>query len=122
MNEMPAIFGLAAGAARHAANRQAVIATNVANADTPGFRARDMAPFSVDDGFAPRRTRPDHMSGPGTAARSYEMRDVAADPNGNSVDLEDQVMRGLEAARMHDRALTVYRSSLDLMRAALGRR
>jgi flagellar basal-body rod protein FlgB len=62
------------------------------------------------------------MSGPGTAARSYEMRDVAADPNGNSVDLEDQVMRGLEAARMHDRALTVYRSSLDLMRAALGRR
>ena len=30
----------------HAAQRQRVIATNVANADTPGYRARDLERFS----------------------------------------------------------------------------
>ena len=35
------IFQLAGGVARHAASRQAVVAQNIANADTPGYRARD---------------------------------------------------------------------------------
>src|SRR5690606_8836086 len=32
----------------HAANRQRVIAMNVANADTPGYRARDLRDFDPD--------------------------------------------------------------------------
>ncbi|CTQ33230.1 Putative proximal rod protein [Jannaschia rubra] len=122
MNEMPAILGLAASAARHAASRQAVIATNVANADTPGFRARDMDAFSPDDGFALRRTSAAHFAGATRTDASHEIRDAGADPNGNTVDLEDQVLRGIEAARVHDRAITVYRSSLDMLRASLGKR
>ena len=49
-------------------------------------------------------------------------RDAPADPNGNSVSLEDQVLRGVEAMRAHDRAIAVYQASLDLMRMSLGRR
>lgn len=122
MNEMPAIFGLASQAAKHAATRQAVIASNVANADTPGFRARDLRPFDISAGTEMRRTQAGHLGGQSDRVRSTELRDMPSDPNGNTVDLEDQILRGIEAARRHDRALTVYKSSLDLMRAALGRR
>ena len=40
------IFQLAGATARHAAARQAVVAQNIANADTPGYRARDVADFA----------------------------------------------------------------------------
>ena len=122
MTEIPDLMRLAAGAARHAASRQATLAANVANADTPGFLARDVDAFSPDDGFALRRADPRHFAGrTGVGAEAHVLRDVPADPNGNTVDLEDQVLRGIDAARAHDRALTVYRSSLDLLRASLGR-
>lgn len=121
MNGMPDIMRLAAGMARHAAARQATIAVNVANADTPGFKARDHAAFSPDDGFALRRTREGHVGAGGSSVEAGVLRGAPADPNGNTVVLEDQVLRGIEAARHHDRALTVYRSALGMMRAGLGR-
>ena len=122
MTEMPDLMRLAARAASHAATRQATIAVNVANADTPGFRARDMAPFSPADGLAMRATRPDHIGSAASAPRSFELRDAPADPNGNNVDLEDQILRGIEAARRHDRAVTIYANALDVMRSSIGRR
>ncbi|WP_255576322.1 MULTISPECIES: FlgB family protein [Jannaschia] len=119
---MPALFSLAAQAAKHAAARQQVIATNVANADTPGYRARDVAPFLVvEDGAALRRSHPGHMAGTPRTARIFEEVGVAADPNGNTVSLQDQILRGIDASRAHNRALTVYQSSLDVLRASLGR-
>ncbi len=122
MTEMPDLMRLAAGAARHAAARQATIATNVVNADTPGFRARDVAPFSPDDGFAMRATRPQHLGATSSAVEPFELRGVPADPNGNTVDLEDQILRGIEASRRHDRAVTIYSNALDMMRASIGKR
>ncbi|WGH80343.1 flagellar basal body protein [Jannaschia ovalis] len=117
------LLGLAAGAARHAAARQATISVNVANADTPGFRARDLAPFDPGgDPFALRQTHPMHLGAGAMAPPSFEISDVAADPNGNTVDLEDQILRGIEAARGHDRAVTIYRGTLDMLRASIGRR
>ena len=47
--------------------------------------------------------------------------DSAVDPNGNSVSLEEQILNGIEAKRQHDRALAVYRSSMNVLRASLGR-
>lgn len=122
-HQMPEILSLAAGAARHAAQRQAVVSVNVANADTPGFKARDLAAFDPDrSDFALRRTRSGHLGEANAGHQINVLRDLPTDPNGNNVDLEDQVLRGIEAARRHDRAVTVYRNALDLMRAALGRR
>ncbi|SFJ42690.1 FlgB family protein [Jannaschia pohangensis] len=122
MNEIPNLLRLAAGTARHAAARQAVIATNVANADTPGFKARDMTSFPNAVEFEMRATRSGHLGVATAEARSFELRDQPADPNGNTVDLEDQILRGIEASRRHDRAITVYQNALDMMRSTLGRR
>ena len=121
--QMPALLSLAASAAGHAAARQAVTARNVVNADTPGFRPSDLTPFAPErGGFEARATRVGHMAG----ADARPWRAVAEkgplDPNGNGVDLETEILRGVDAQRAHDRALTVYRSALDLMRTSLGRR
>jgi flagellar basal-body rod protein FlgB len=55
------VLALASRLAAHAGKRQEVISANVAHADTPGYRARDLADFaeSLDAGapFAARTTR-----------------------------------------------------------------
>jgi flagellar basal-body rod protein FlgB len=122
MTEMPSIFSLAASAARHAAARTSVIASNVANADTPGYQAVDLAPFSPEiGGQTMRRTRPGHL-GVAPAIEGRAERIAMRDPNGNTVTLEDQILRGIDAQRSHNRAVTVYSTALDMLRASLGRR
>ncbi|WP_235962685.1 flagellar basal body protein [Jannaschia marina] len=119
---MPALLRLAGAAAAHAAREASVVAGNVANADTPGYKARALTPFTLDADFALRRSDPRHLAGLTPGSQVQVQRDLASDPNGNTVDLEDQILRGIEAARAHNRAVTVYRNNIELLRAALGRR
>jgi len=122
------VFRLAQAMAAHAGARQTVIARNIANADTPGYAARDIAPFEAvlagrDDGFSLRASRPSHLGTVRAAAPSARPRAGApADPNGNSVALETEMIYAADTARQHDRALAIYRSSLTILRSALGRR
>ena len=46
----------------------------------------------------------------------------AETPNGNSVSLEDQMMRAAEVRQEHDLALGVYTKTLEILRAAVTRR
>jgi flagellar basal-body rod protein FlgB len=122
------VLALASRLAAHAGKRQEVISANVAHADTPGYRARDLAGFagSLDPGapFAARTTRAGHTPF-GADPRGFETREVAAfgaaKPNGNTVSLEDQMMRAADARQAHDLALGVYGKSLDILRAGVGR-
>lgn len=128
MFEKLQIFRMAHAMAQHAGARQSVLARNMANADTPGYAARDVAPFaetySGGGGFAPRATRPGHF-GDTAGGHAVQIRDAAdgqTDPNGNSVSLEQEMLKSVEVKRQHDRALAIYKSSLTVLRAATGRR
>lgn len=119
---------MAAAMTDHAAQRQKVVARNIANADTPGFKAADLEAFadSYRSAAAPmmlRGTRPGHMTDPfWTGGGTRHIVDPAAkSPNGNSVSLEDEMFKMAEIKHDHGQALAVYRSGLDLMRASLGR-
>ncbi len=107
------IFGLADARARHAAARQAQVAQNIANADTPGYRARDIVPF--DEVFRAAGGDANAMS-----MRSIDAGGIEA-PNGNTVSLEQEMVRSVDAQRDHNRALMVYRSAMTVMRTSLGR-
>lgn len=122
------IFQMAHAMAQHAGARQSVLARNIANADTPGYKARDIAPFAESynggGGFAPRATRPGHF-GATAGGHPVEIRaksDSMSDPSGNSVALEQEMLSAVAAKRQHDRALAIYKSSLTVLRAATGRR
>lgn len=119
------LMDMAQAMARHAAQRQNVIAGNVANADTPGYKARDLSSFaeSYRADTSLRGTRAGHIT---EAAARTEARirtePGTASPNGNTVSLEDEMVRGLEVKRQHDLALTIYKTSLGILRTSLGRR
>lgn len=123
-----AVFRMAHAMAEHAGARQTVIARNMANADTPGYAARDIPSFQAvlgaDRGaFGLRATRPTHLGAGG--AQPFPVRErpgAIPDPNGNSVSLETEMIHAADTMRQHNRALAVYRSSLDILRGALGRR
>ncbi len=125
------ILRLAGEVAEHSAQRQGLIAQNVANADTPGYRARDIADFSeiYARGLSPsldmRQTRDGHL-GPLANQVAYRIvEDVplgAEAPNGNTVSLEDQMTRSVGARQMHDLAMGVYSKTLDILRLGLQRR
>ena len=127
MDTKLSLLRLASDLAAHATARQSVIAENIAHADTPGYRARDIPGFAEamnePTGFAPRATRPGHMAYPDQPR--FEPREETAlgaeTPNGNSVSLEDQMVRAAELRSSHEMALGVYRKTMDVLRTGIGK-
>ncbi|EKE43780.1 flagellar basal body rod protein [Oceaniovalibus guishaninsula JLT2003] len=123
------LFRMASAMAGHAADRQRHVAANIANADTPGYRATDLPDFAtvVNDeaGIGPTRmraTRPGHIADtttPGLAAPIR--RDAQPSPNGNTVSLETEMMQAAGIRQQHDTALSIYSAARDIVRASLGR-
>lgn len=120
------IMRMAHGLARHAGTRQDLVARNIANADTPDYRARDVVAFEdmyrSDAGDRMRATRSAHFSasdGVGSF-REFEIAGEAA-PNGNTVSLESEMMRSADVRHQHDMATSIYKTSIDILRTSLGR-
>lgn len=116
---------MAQALAAHAGTRMGVIAQNVAHADTPGYKAQDLAGFAAvwaERGEGMRATRPGHLSDPPRlpAARPFVSGGEEA-PNGNSVSLEGEMVKMAEARQEHEMALAIYRSTSEVIRASLGR-
>lgn len=110
--------------AAHAGARMGVIAKNVANADTPGYRARDVADFAsiYDSGGALRTTRPGHIGAtPGRATPEIVAGSGAEAPNGNDVSLEMEMVKSAAARQDHEMALSIYRATSGVIRASLGK-
>lgn len=113
--------------------RQRVISQNVANADTPGFKPQDLKPFgyhaakaaaggSASDGQAV--TQPGHMqlggstAGAGQAFKTVKTADSETTLDGNSVVLEEEMMKMSDTRMNYDAAVSFYQKSLDLLRTA----
>ena len=129
MHQNLSIFKLAQAMASHAGTRQAVIAQNIAHADTPGYKPYDVAPFSDmiagTTGSNMRATRARHLhaaDAPGAPRVIAAPADGSGSPNGNGVSIEEQMLHAVDAKRQHDRALAIYKSSLGILRTSLGRR
>jgi flagellar basal-body rod protein FlgB len=109
--------------------RQEVLAENVANADTPNYQARDLAPpdFSRDLSVASSvglvRTDPNHIVGQSgdsqfaaDATDRYEIR-----PRGNAVSHEDEMMKMGSNQMDYEAVTSMYTHSLGLIKMALDR-
>jgi flagellar basal-body rod protein FlgB len=127
MFEKLEITAMAQAMSAHAGARLGVIARNVANADTPGYRTQDTGDFaavwqaSSDSGM--RETRAGHVGASGAAAgaEAHVVPGHGA-PNGNTVSLEAEMVKAVDTRQQHDMALAIYRGTSEVMRASLGRR
>lgn len=94
----PYLFALASLQADWLSVRQATLAENIANANTPGFAARDVIPFAATLDTVRMemvRTSAGHMDIPDARAASVQTvrRDGEALHSGNTVDLESEMIK-----------------------------
>ena len=128
-----ALFGLLKGKLGYLNQRQRLISQNVANTDTPGYAARDLKAFSFDEavkaqsapgGVAPVRTSAAHLTGttkPGSVWTSRMTPDSETTLDGNSVVLEEQMLKMAQSRADYDAAVGFYQKSLGLIRLAARR-
>ena len=110
--------------------RQRVLAENVANADTPNYRARDLAPPNFESALTGpsavplARTDPDHIAaaagGEAFANESHLKYEVR--PAGNAVTHEDEMMKVASNQMDFDTVADLYSRSLALIKVAVGSR
>jgi len=109
--------------------RQRVLAENVANADTPDYRARDLAQPDFEHALQSvsltlARTDANHIGGAGGSGSQfaedgklhYEVR-----PRGNAVSHEDEMLKLAGNQMDYDAAASLYTHSLALIKTALGK-
>ena len=104
--------------------RQALLAQNVANANTPGYQPRDVAPFAAalaQQGAALSRTDPRHLAGNATQAGAVRVASSGRAPNGNAVSLEEQLGKVADTASTQELVSNLYHKYQGLFRTALGR-
>ena len=134
MTDLPVLQALKGKLRFHEA-RQKVLAENVANAETPGYAARDIkAPdfFRVavegsgEGGVATAVTSPMHIAAPaignGTPYRAQKVDGYEVTPDGNAVSLEDQMMKVTSNQMDYQTVTSLYQRSLGLLKTAVGKK
>lgn len=113
--------------------RQKLLAENVANADSPGYRPKDLKPFDIllaaqqsgGGGSAQARTNSGHLGGNASSSSGLGSQRAGVfekTQSGNAVNLEDEMMRIAQNNSDYQMAATLYGKSLSYMRIALGKR
>lgn len=112
--------------------RQGLLAENVANAETPGYRGRDLAQYSFADrqaglssaSITTVATQPMHFSvssSEGGAFGAQRMANFEITPEGNGVTLEDEMMKVSTNLMDYQAVTSLYQKSIKILRTAMGR-
>lgn len=131
--EIP-LFAMLRGRLGHLSERQRLIAQNVANSDTPGYRGTDLKPFTFHvagasgvAATAPTQavTQAGHMQAPNTRKpppggpfKTTKAQSSETTLDGNSVVLEEEMLKMADARMSYDAAIGFYQKSLGLIRLA----
>lgn len=131
LNDMP-LMGFIRDKMKWHQARQSVLASNVANADTPNYKPNDLKAMTFEQ-HLPLSSRPStgmyvtnerHMDVGGSFTSEFESNkknDFEVTPSGNGVVLEDQMMKVAQNQMDFQLASTVYSRSLGLLKIAIGR-
>lgn len=120
------LFGLASERMSYLGMRHQLIAENVANANTPGFAARDLKPFDQELKAAEMRlvqTNQSHFQLTGTATGAMRLdgktKSWEVVPSGNSVSMEQEMLKASETVTQHALVSNVYKSTFNMLGTAL---
>jgi flagellar basal-body rod protein FlgB len=133
------LFQVAGDRMRYLTERQTLIARNIANADTPGYKAQDLEPFvpvtpasggvsgPASAGVSPlvlAQTNPVHLQLEPDAVASQQPVATEADyggekPSGNTVSVEEQMIKSADVSNAFAMASAVYAKSISIMKTAV---
>jgi flagellar basal-body rod protein FlgB len=132
ISDLPVLSALRTKMQWHQA-RQAVLSENVSNANSPKFKPRDLVEPKFDaaggqtgstGSLAVLRTSASHIAPSGGDSPSFDVNrktGFATKPAGNSVSLEEEMMK-VSANQMDYAAVTtLYSKSLHLLKTAIGK-
>jgi flagellar basal-body rod protein FlgB len=112
-------------------NRQKVLAENVANVDTPQYKAADLRPLDFRNELAKTEGRLQmvstdqrHLSGtvPANEGQAQPLAQAEErDINGNTVSLEDEMMKVSETMADYQLMTSLYKKQIGMLKEALGR-
>jgi flagellar basal-body rod protein FlgB len=110
--------------------RQDILSQNVANADTPGYTARDLKPLDFEQALSGAAsggtlltTNSRHFSMSPTqnsVFEDHETPDQESSPNGNSVSLEQEMIKVSDTQAQFAAAANIYAKAMSLMKTAIG--
>lgn len=111
--------------------RQDVLARNVANIDTPGYKPKDLRPLDFEKlaraeagRMTLRATHPGHVPDPQQHLgqfRNEEMRKTyETTPVENAVVLEEQMMKVAETQMQYQTVTNLYQKMRDMFKTAIG--
>jgi flagellar basal-body rod protein FlgB len=123
-------FGMLRARLDQLSERQRLIAENIANASTPGYRPRDIDASGFERMLAAAggggrgatlvRTNPMHMA-PGGGSGGVQVvtrNDSETTIDGNAVVLEDEMARAAETRMQFETGIALYQKGLELVRMA----
>lgn len=102
--------------------RQGVVASNLANANTPNYTAKDLVDTGSSNGFAMAVTNAQHMStsnGPTTGKMTEDTRFMQH--NGNSVRLDDEMLKMTDIQLNYRMMTELYTKQISMQKMALGK-
>ena len=122
------LFRMISQQLRWLGQRQDVLSQNVANADTPGYQARDLQPLAFGDALQQATLRPavtqaGHLAGnvaDPAAAKVKTITPWEVSPDGNGVVLEQQMTSLAETQADYQMATEIYRKQIGMLKTAIG--
>ena len=135
INDLPILSALRTKMQWHQ-ERQRVLAENISNANSPNFKPRDLVEPKFDNkgssvagtmgSLTMMRTSSSHMSVSGGGGQSFNgdggKSGFLTRPAGNSVNLEDQMLKVSANQMDYAAATSLYSRSLGLLKTAIGKR
>jgi flagellar basal-body rod protein FlgB len=109
------LYKLAAQRIGYLSTRQSLIASNVANANTPSFKAQDLKPFAAtleETALTMSVTNPAHITPTAQeidAPRPSDEDATDATVSGNSVDMESEMVKLGEVSRDYSEATGIQK-------------
>ena len=118
------IFDLAAQRLAWVDRRQAMLAQNVANADTPGYQAKDVAPFAqllARSSPVLARTDPQHLTGSDSTGADPALRPHERAPDGNAVSIEQELTKIADTQGTQSLTANLVQTYTKMFQTALGK-
>lgn len=126
------LFGMLKGRMGWLARRQEVLAQNIANADTPMYKPKDLQPLDFKRYLRGTQARiplattsPKHFAGTRNSMSPFSdlknQKNYETAPNGNAVVLEEQMVKISETQLQHNLSTELYRKHIGMIKIALGK-